>query len=109
MGIIFTMPLPQMLQAMTTSMATRATGQLAAQLFTAELESERPMEIMMGPVTMGGKKRMTFLTPKALKAAASTRYMSPAQATPKQAYGSISVLGTVRLPASSASMGATAA
>ena len=73
MGIIFTMPLPQMLQTMTTRMATMATGQLAEQLSTALLESERPMLIIMGPVTIGGKKRMTRLTPKALKAAASTR------------------------------------
>ena len=40
---------------------------------------------MIGPVTIGGKKRMTFLTPKALKSAARTRYTSPAQTTPKQA------------------------
>ena len=70
---------------MTTAMATSATGQLAWQLFTAELESERPMEMIMGPVTMGGKKRMTLRTPKALKSAESTTYTSPAQATPKQA------------------------
>ena len=85
MGIIFTIPLPQMLQTITTAMATRATGQLAWQLFTALLESERPMDIMMGPVTMGGKKRMTLRTPKALKSAESTRYTRPAQTTPKQA------------------------
>ena len=45
----------------------------------------RPMAMMMGPVTMGGKKRMTFRTPKTLNSRLSTRYTRPAQATPKQA------------------------
>ena len=83
--MIFIMPLPQMLQTMTTSMATSATGQLASQLLTALELRDRPMAMMMGPVTMGGKKRMTFLTPKTLKSRLSTRYTRPAQATPKQA------------------------
>ena len=41
MGIIFIMPLPQMLQTMTTRMATRATGQLVAQLLTCLLYTSR--------------------------------------------------------------------
>ena len=53
--MIFTMPLPQMLQQTTIRMATRATHQLAEQLVTAEPERVRPMQMMMGPVTMGGK------------------------------------------------------
>ena len=37
---------------------------LVAALVMAEGARIRPMEMMMGPVTMGGKKRMTFFTPK---------------------------------------------
>ena len=45
----------------------------------------RPMAMMMGPVTMGGKKRMTFFAPKTLNRPARMTYTRPAQATPKQA------------------------
>ena len=48
---------------MTTTMATTAISQLVEQLLMAEEERFRPMAMMMGPVTMGGKKRMTFLMP----------------------------------------------
>ena len=85
MGIIFIMPFPQMLHTTTTSTATNATGQLAWQLLTALELRLRPMAMIMGPVTMGGKKRITRLTPKILNSRLSTRYKRPAQATPKQA------------------------
>ena len=78
------MPLPQMLQTTTTRIATRATHQLPRQLLMAEPARDRPMQMMMGPVTMGGKKRMTFFAPKSLKKSARTRYTRPATATPKQ-------------------------
>ena len=32
-------------------------------LFTAEGARFRPMRMMIGPVTTGGRKRMTFFTP----------------------------------------------
>ena len=49
------MPLPQMLQATTMRMATMAISQLVRQLLMAEPARDRPMQMMMGPVTMGGK------------------------------------------------------
>ena len=85
MGTILIMPLPQILQTMTTTMAARAMGQLVEQLLMAEGARIRPMAMMMGPVTTGGKKRITFLEPKALQIRDSTRYRRPAQATPTQA------------------------
>ncbi len=84
-GMIFTMPLPQMLQMITTTMATRATGQFVSQLEIADWDRFRPMQMMMGPVTMGGKNFMTRFAPKARNSPARTRYTRPAQATPKQA------------------------
>ena len=53
--MILVMPLPHILQAMTTTIATTATSQLASQLLIAEEERIRPMAMMMGPVTMGGR------------------------------------------------------
>ena len=85
MGTILSMPLPQMLQMMTTTMATRAIHQLVEQLLMAEGARIRPMAMMMGPVTTGGKKRITFFEPKALQISARIRYSRPAQATPMQA------------------------
>ena len=67
------MPLPQMLQTMTTTMAARAIHQLEEQLLMADGARIRPMAMMIGPVTTGGKKRMTFFEPKALQMAESTR------------------------------------
>ena len=83
--MIFAMPLPHILKPMTIAIATMATSQLAEQLVMAEEESVRPMAMMIGPVTIGGKKRMTFFTPKALKSVERTTYMRPAAATPTQA------------------------
>ena len=85
MGTILSMPFPQMLQMMTTAMATSAIHQLAAQLLMAELDSVMPIQMMMGPVTMGGKKRMTRRAPKALNSMARSTYRRPAQATPTPA------------------------
>ena len=90
--MIFAMPLPQMLKQTTMIIAVTAINQLTEQLVIAELERMRPMEMMMGPVTIGGKKRMTLLTPKALNSADRITYISPAQATPKQAYTRRSLL-----------------
>ena len=49
-----------------------ATSQLVWQLAIAELARIKPMEMTMGPVTTGGKKRMTRLAPNARNRAAST-------------------------------------
>ena len=47
------------------AIATIAISQLSFALLIAEEERVRPMEIMIGPVTIGGKKRITFFAPKA--------------------------------------------
>ena len=67
------------------AIATMAIHQLPVQLSMAEEDRVRPMAMMMGPVTMGGKKRMTFLAPKTLNRYARMTYTRPAHATPKQA------------------------
>ena len=66
------MPRPQILQMTITATATTATSQLVWQLAIAELARIRPIEMTMGPVTTGGKKRMTRLAPNERKSAAST-------------------------------------
>ena len=88
MGMILIMPLPQMFAMTMMAMATSAMGQFVDAFVMAELARMRPMEITMGPVTTGGKKRMTRVGPNTLNSADSTRYSRPAHATPRQAYGS---------------------
>ena len=83
--MILTMPLPQMLAATMMAMAASAIHQFCEQLLMALEDRFRPMAMMMGPVTIGGKKRMTFLAPNALNSAERITYTRPAHATPKQA------------------------
>ena len=84
-GMIFAIPLPQMLKITTIAKAIKATNQFCWQLFTALPAKPRPIAIIIGPVTTGGKNRITFFTPTSLINAAKTRYTRPAQATPKHA------------------------
>ena len=49
------MPLPKILQIITARIATNAIIQLEEQLSIADLESVKPIAIIMGPVTIGGK------------------------------------------------------
>ena len=86
--MILTMPLPQMLHTTMTAMATTAMSQLEEAFVMAELARMRPMQMTMGPVTTGGKKRMTRAAPNTRNSADSTRYKRPAHATPRHAYGS---------------------
>ena len=53
--MILAMPLPHILKPMTMRIATMAMSQLARQLVMAEEDSVRPMAMMIGPVTIGGK------------------------------------------------------
>lgn len=53
--MILTMPLPQMLATTMMAMATRASHQQVEALAMAEPDRFRPMRMMMGPVTMGGR------------------------------------------------------
>ena len=62
-----------MLQTMTTRMAIKAIHQLVRILPTAVPARIKPIEMMMGPVTTGGKSFITLFTPKSLKAAANTK------------------------------------
>ena len=71
--MIFTIPRPQILQITTMKIATRAMGQFEAQFSIADFERLRPIAMMIGPVTTGGKYFITFDSPNALKAVASTR------------------------------------
>ena len=84
------MPRPQMLATTMMAMDTMASHQQVWALDTAEGARFRPIRIMMGPVTTGGRKRMTLLTPTALMMAASTTYSRPATTMPPQAYWSFS-------------------
>ena len=71
--MILSRPRPQMLMMMTTTTAVEAMAQLVWQLVMAEPERHRPMAIIIGPTTTGGKKRITFLSPKALMSPATTK------------------------------------
>ena len=53
--MILAMPLTHMMKPMTIRIATTAMSQLARQLVMAEEDSVRPMAVMIGPVTIGGK------------------------------------------------------
>ena len=79
------MPRPQMLLMTIMMIATSAIGQFVSQLAMAELARISPMQMTMGPVTTGGKNRMMRCGSNALNSADTTKYKSPAQATPRQA------------------------
>ena len=68
--MILTISFPQMLAATMTAMDRRASHQQEEALLTALGARLRPMRMMMGPVTTGGRKRMTFFTPTSLMTAA---------------------------------------
>ncbi len=70
MGMMRTMPFPHMLLMMTTKMATSAMSQSSLALVMADPERQRPMEIIMGPVTTGGKYLRTRSEPNPLMRAA---------------------------------------
>ena len=55
------------------AMAVTANSQFPVQFCMAEPERVRPMAITMGPVTTGGKKRMTRSVPKLLSRTAMTK------------------------------------
>lgn len=93
-----------MVKTIITERAIMAKSQLSEALFIAVGARIRPIDIMIGPVTTGGKKRITFLIPNIFIKPANTRYTRPAANTPAHAYGSISLFEEP-----SASLGATAA
>ena len=84
-GTIFIIPFPQMEEPITTVMATMERSQFCEQLLMAEPESVRPIAITIGPVTIGGKKRITFSVPNIFRRNAMMKYIMAAVATPMQA------------------------
>ena len=74
-----------MLKTTMVQSAISASSQLVSADEMAVPASESPMQIMMGPVTTGGRKRITRFTPINLMIAASTRYKRPATTMPPQA------------------------
>ena len=85
MGKILTMPLPQMLQAMTVASATKASSQLLWQFSMALGAKIRPMAMMMGPVTTGGKNFIIRRMPNAEISKLNSTYTRPENATAAQA------------------------
>ena len=65
-GRIFTIPFPQMLHTTIRANATNASSQFSEQFVMADGARIRPIAMMIGPVTTGGKKRMIFFTPNTL-------------------------------------------
>ena len=83
--MILNMPFPQILKKMTVHRAIRARGQHMEALLIADGASPRPIQMMMGPVTIGGRKRMTFFSPTSRMTRASTTYIRPATTIPPHA------------------------
>ena len=72
-GIILNKPFPQILKMIITPSAIIARTQFVEALLIAEPASERPMHMIIGPVTTGGRNRITRLIPTSLIIRASTK------------------------------------
>ena len=72
-GIILNMPFPQILKIIITARAINAKIQFVEALAIALGARLKPIQIMIGPVTTGGKKRMTRFTPANLIISAKTK------------------------------------
>ena len=64
---------------------------LVEALDIADEASERPIQIIIGPVTTGGRNLITLFTPTSLKIKATTRYNRPATTIPPHAYAAFSL------------------
>ena len=82
-----------MLNTIMTASATIAISQLVEALLTADGARLSPIQIIIGPVTTGGRKRITRFTPISLIMSASTRYNNPATKIPPHAYCNFSESG----------------
>ena len=71
--MILKIPLPQTLNTMMVARAISARNQLVPAFPMADPARESPMQMMIGPVTTGGRKRMTLFTPTRLMTAESIR------------------------------------
>ena len=83
------------LAAIMMTIETRASHQHVDALSTAEEARLSPIRMMIGPVTIGGRNFITFLTPTALTIRARIRYRRPAITIPPQAYWSFSAAAIV--------------
>ena len=79
-----------MLAIIITTIATIANPQLVAALLIALPAKFKPIIIIIGPVTIGGKYFMTFLVPNILNNKARIRYNKPAITIPPRAYANLS-------------------
>ena len=71
--MILNMPFPQMLKMMITARAINAKIQFVEAFEIALGARLKPIQMMIGPVTTGGKKRITRLTPANLMISAKTK------------------------------------
>ena len=72
-GMILNKPFPHILKIIITPSAIIARTQFVEALLIAEPASERPMHMIIGPVTTGGRKRITRLIPTSLMISASMK------------------------------------
>ena len=79
------MPLPQMLHTITVASAAKASSQLLWQFLMALGAKIRPMEMMIGPVTTGGKNFIMRRMPNAEIRQLNSTYTKPEMATAAQA------------------------
>ena len=73
MGTILSIPFPQILNTTTVTSAISASGQQVEAFPMAEGARESPIQMIIGPVTTGGRYFMTVRTPICLTRSASTR------------------------------------
>ena len=71
--MILNIPLPQILKIIMVANATIAISQLVEAFFTADGARLNQIQIMIGPVTTGGRKRITRFTPISLMISARIR------------------------------------
>ena len=72
-GIILNKPFPQILKIIMTPSAIIASTQFVEALLIADPASERPIHMIIGPVTTGGRKSITRFIPTSLIISASTK------------------------------------
>ena len=89
--MILNMPLPQMLKTIITARATNARNQLVEAFPMAEDARLKPIQIITGPVTTGGRYLITRFTPTIRMINDRTRYRRPATTTPPHAYAALSL------------------
>ena len=83
--MILNIPRPQILKIMITASAISARNQFVEAFPIAEPARLSPIQMITGPVTTGGRKRITRFTPITRITAARIRYRSPAITIPPHA------------------------